>query len=57
MFFCRLLGYQVQTVPQFLYLAPEVVNFYKCKPITSSEIHITTVTFGNDDKSHHEITV
>ena len=58
----NLLGYQVQTVPQFLYPAHEVVNFYECKPITSSEIRMTTLAFGNDDKSHqnkshNEITV
>ena len=57
-----LLGYQVQTVPQFLYPVPVVVHFYECKPITWSGIRITTLTFGNDDKSHqnkshNEITV
>ena len=49
-------------LPQFLYPVPVVVHFYECKPITSSEIRITTLTFGNDDKSHqnkshNEITI
>ena len=52
-----LLGYQVQTIPQFLYPLPVVGHSNECKPLTSSELHITTLTFGNDDKSHNEITV
>ena len=61
-----LLGYQVQTVPQFLYPAQEVVNFYECKAnhIVGNLYmsFMTTLAIGNDDKSyqdksHNEITV
>ena len=55
--YVSLLGYQVQTVPQFLYPVPVVVHFYECKPITSCEIRVGNDDKSHQNKSHNEITV